>query len=434
MKKSKLVQFLSILAAICLAYGMPVTFASVSISDLDPSFGVGGKVITSFDLATTGITDIALQPDGKILAVGATSVYSDSACISDFVVTRYNNDGSLDTSFGSNGQTRVSFSDMECERGQAVALQTDGKILVAGGIALSQFALARLNQDGSLDASFNNDGKVTLTANGSFGFQGVAVQADGKILAVGTIYTGTYSMLLVRYDPDGSLDPSFGDSGMVVTDFNGMEAVGTDIVLQADGKILVAGASRGDFALARFSSDGTLDITFGNGGLVIIDGGGYGAFEALAIDADGKIVAAGDQEPDPYQSFFFVARFNTNGEVDSSFASDGQLLFSITSDGINRLSDVGIQLGKRIVLVGSTGSPSNTDFALVRLKPDGSFDPDFSGDGRLTIDFGESNDEGRTVVVQPDLGIVAGGAAGSSFALARCYGLDNKAYLPLAQR
>jgi uncharacterized delta-60 repeat protein len=229
-----------------------------------------------------------------------------------FAVARYNPDGSLDTTFGTNGKVTTDFNNRP-DNLNALALQPDGKI-VAAGISLNfanfyNFGLARYNPDGSLDASFGSGGKVTTDF---FGFDGeddeafaVAVQTDGKIIAAGTAnLRGDFG--LARYNADGSLDASFGTGGKVTTDFNGKADVGSSMTLQPDGKIIVAGIANvtapppnaqntsGDFALARYNTNGTLDSSFGNGGKVTTDfSGSLDAANAVALQPDGKIVAAG---------------------------------------------------------------------------------------------------------------------------------------------
>ena len=206
----------------------------------DTSFSSDGKVTTDLGFIAIDIgRSVALQSNGKIIVAGDSN--------GDFALVRYNTDGSLDTSFSTDGKVTTGFGLLTIDIGYSLAIQADGKILVAGTDG-TDFALARYNSDGSLDTSFSSDGKVTT----DLGFiavdigYSIAVQADGKIVVAG-VSNGDFA--LVRYNSDGSLDTSFSSDGKVTTDF-GLLTIDTiySLVVQADGKILVAGESNGDFA------------------------------------------------------------------------------------------------------------------------------------------------------------------------------------------
>ncbi|WP_187645768.1 DUF11 domain-containing protein [Streptomyces sp. TRM49041] len=297
--------------------------------DLDPTFGTGGMVTTHI---TGGVVDVAfgvaVQADGKIITVGG----SFSPHNSDFAVARYNTDGSLDTTFGTGGTVTTHFEDDGTgnpwagdDVAHGVAVQTDGKIVVVGsgapGVA-TEFGLARYNTDGSLDTAFGTGGKVTTDfSSGAVAF-GVALQTDGKIVAVGS---GLGGFGLARYNIDGSLDTAFGTGGKVTTDFDG-GATAFGMALQTDGKIVAAGLGgpndNRDFALARFNSDGSLDTAFGTGGKVTTDFDGDAAAYGVAVQADGKIIAVGGNGWD-----FALARYQGDGGapagVDVSVAKAG---------------------------------------------------------------------------------------------------------------
>jgi len=215
-------------------------------------------VTTDFGGSDYGFS-VALQPDGKIVVAGYAG--------GDFALARYNSDGALDTSFGSGGKVTTDFGGSYHPDGFSVALQPDGKIVVAG-YAGGDFALARYNSDGALDTSFGSGGKVTTDFGGSDAGYSVALQPDGKIVVAG--YAGL-DFALARYNSDGALDTSFGTGGKVTTDFSGGRDVGYSVALQPDGKIVVAGYAGVDFALARYNSDGALDTSFGSGGKVTTD-------------------------------------------------------------------------------------------------------------------------------------------------------------------
>jgi|GEM_PF-1256750 len=280
---------------------------------LDSSFG-GGKVTTDFGSNVEGFytyTDevgraVALQSDGKIVVVGETwDPYVDNGA--HFAVVRYNTAGTLDTSFGSTGKVKTSFSN-NLDGAYGVAIQSDQKIVVAGYAYndVSQnddFAVARYNTNGSLDTTFGGTGKVmtaigtvtTAIGSGSDIAHSVAIQKDGKIVVSGFAQNDSnVDFAVVRYNTDGSLDTTFGGNGKVTTDFGGLGDVVFSMVLQGDGKILVAGQSRdSDFAVVRYNTNGTLDTTFHGTGKVTTDLGGVDQANGITLQSDGKIVVTG---------------------------------------------------------------------------------------------------------------------------------------------
>ena len=229
---------------------------------------------------------VAIQSDGKIVAAGDSNF--------DFAVVRYNTDGSLDTSFGAGGKVTTALGS-SFDYGYSLALQPDGKIVVCGQIG-GDFGLVRYNTDGSLDTSFDGDGKV-ITALGPAedSGQSVAIQPDGKIVAAGRSSNGiNFDFAVVRYNPDGSLDTSFNGDGKVTTAVGPSDDHAWGVALQSDGKIVVCGETRGNFALVRYNADGSLDTSFGEDGKTTTDIGSTNDLGlAVAIQSDGKIVVAG---------------------------------------------------------------------------------------------------------------------------------------------
>jgi uncharacterized delta-60 repeat protein len=405
--------------------------ANAAPGDLDRGFGVEGKVTTEFVGGGAEATSVALQPDGKIVAAG--SVVTGSSQV--FALTRYNADGSLDSSFGTGGKTTTDFAG-DFDVASAVALQPDGKIVATGFTGVSDtdrvdFALARYNSDGTLDSSFGTGGRViTDFARGADLADAMALQPDGKIVVAGITFTPSRlgDMALARYNPNGTLDSSFGAGGEVTTDFGDHDGAFA-VALQPDGKIVAAGFTAEDFALARYTSDGTLDPAFGAGGKVTTD---FGTSDddatAVALQADGKIVAVGGRIPSTSVTRdFALARYNPDGSPDPSFGTGGK----ITTDfaGAYDLAEaVALQPDGRIVAAGLSGvfAQNLFDFALARYNPDGSPDPSFGTGGKVTTDFSSGNDAVSGVALQPDGKIVAAGLAtiGSSqdFAVARYEG------------
>ena len=341
----------------------------------------------------------------------------------------YAADGDLDTTFAGTGATTTDFG--ENDLGHDVAIQADGKIVVAGGTGFTgadRFALARYNTDGSLDTSFDGDGK--LTTDGFSEALQVAVQADGKIVAAGISFNVYQDFGLARYNPDGSLDTNFAGDGTVWTDIAGDSDYLNAMVIQPDGKIVVGGSTRDDdeqrfrFALVRYNVDGSLDTSFDGDGKVvttIVTGQNSDEITGLAIQGDGKIVAAGWTEPtDPSQGVyrFALARYASDGSLDTSFDGDG---IAITGFGGEDLAlAVALQSDGKIVVGGQHGQPTGYDFALARYNADGSLDSGFDGDGFVTTDISEDGIETvQDLLIQPDGKIVAAGEGYGDYAIVR---------------
>jgi uncharacterized delta-60 repeat protein len=416
-----------LIALLALVVGLLAPSADAfGAGELDPTFSGDGRVVTNFGTYDSA-NGIAIQSDGKVVAAGGTSTYPDSP---DFALARYNLDGSLDPTFDGDGKLVTDFGGNDS--GRKVAVQPDGKIVVVGqtsdaGASNADFALARYNPNGSLDTSFDGDGKL-VTDFSTRDFPGdVAIQADGKIVMAGSTYgsSGAYNFALARYNVDGSLDTAFDGDGKLETDFLGGWDWARAVAIQTNGKIVAAGSeSEWNFALARYNTDGSLDASFSGDGKMITDFfGNYDEAYGVVIQADGKIVAAGYTSTgtpgDEYIPFFFgLARYNSNGSLDSSFSGDGKTatgFYGSNSWG----ADVAIQTDGKIVAAGRTGS-----FALVRYLADGSLDPNFDYDGRVSTGFGDYTDAAESVALEPDGKIVAAGVTRSgpnfgNFALAR---------------
>ena len=349
-----------------------VLFCAVSVSAAG-----NGMVITDFGGNDDTGNAVAIQPDGKIVVAGS----SKNDLGNDFAVVRYNSDGSLDTTFSEDGLAVTDFGSFH-DYGNAVALQSDNKIVVAGTSKNdldTDFAVARYNIDGSLDASFDEDGRVTMDFGGnSDQSNAVAIQPDGKIVAAGTSES---DFAVARYNADGSLDTSFGVDGIVSTDIS-FDDTGRAVALQPDGKIVVAGTVNSnlydDLAVIRYNSDGSLDTTFDEDGIVTTDFGTYKSCVSgsyIAIQSDGKIVIPGTSgEPFiPPPPYFFA---------DNAF-----------------------------------------DFAVARYNNDGSLDTSFNENGKVTTDLYNSNDYGFAVSIQADGKIVMAGRIDGDFAVVR-YNVD----------
>jgi uncharacterized delta-60 repeat protein/uncharacterized repeat protein (TIGR01451 family) len=341
--------------------------------------------------------------------------------------------GDLDTTFDSDGLVTTDFAG-SIDEAFAVAIQGDGKIVAAGFVVVSDgtndFALARYNADGSLDTTFDGDGKVTTDFAGSSDQAfAVAIQGDGKIVAAGFAHvSGTNDFAVARYNAAGSLDTTFSGDGKVTTDFAGGHDLALDVALQGDGKIVAGGGAfvsgAEDFALARYNAAGSLDTTFDGDGKVTTDlAGGTDEADAVAIQGDGKIVAAGLAFVSGTFDFdFAVARYNADGSLDTTFDGDGKVTTDLAGS-IDEAFAVAIQGDGKIVVAGRAVVSGTDDFALARYNSDGSLDTTFDTDGKVTTDFASSNEQAHGVALQGDGKIVAAGYAfvsgANDFALAR---------------
>jgi uncharacterized delta-60 repeat protein len=401
---------------------------------------IGGITTTNISGRDVG-SSVAVQPDGRIVVAGSSS---GSLLEGFFSLARYNSDGSLDITFNEDGKvtTDVGVS----EFGSSVVIQPDGKIVVAGqsGYFKNDFALVRYNPDGSLDRTFNEDGKVTTNLGDNAGVQSIAIQADGKIVVAGRIGNrDNGDFALVRYNPDGSLDATLDGDGKVTTDVGANDHV-SSVVIQSDGKIVVTGSSHdgidGGFALVRYNPDGSLDTTFSEGaltpnGTVTTDFRGSVGGGSATIQPDGKILVAGtsyiESNFSDFTSSFALARYNSDGSLDATFNENGVLTTSFLSGYLNQEGgeSVAIQPDGKIVVAGYsnrdiTVGDVDIDFALARYNPDGSLDTTFNEDGKVITDLGFPA-IGKSVAIQPDGKIVVSGyttsetGASHDFALVR---------------
>jgi uncharacterized delta-60 repeat protein len=286
---------------------------------LDTGFGDGGKVSTDLGTKADHANAVAIQRDGKIVVAGSTH---DPAQGDNFVVVRYDTKGGLDTGFGDSGKVSTDFGGKD-DIAHAVVIQPDGKIVAAGtshGTATGDnIALARYTADGRLDTGFGNGGKVSADLGTKADHaNAVAIQRDGKILVAGSTYDLAQSdnFALVRYTPDGKRDNGFGQGGTVSTDFGGKADIAYGLAIMPDGTIVAAGTSHGtatgdNVALARYTADGKLDTGFGNGGKVSTDLGTKADHgDAVVVQRDGKILVAGTTADPAQGDNFLLLRYN----------------------------------------------------------------------------------------------------------------------------
>jgi len=353
-----------------------VSVASTSITltvgnsgQLDSSFSGDGVLLKDLSGTEFGY-DSLIDSNGKIVVAGL----SDASGNNDFAILRIGDDGVFDTAFDTDGVVTTDFGASGAEIAYAIAADSNDKIVVAGQSTGTYFTIARYNTSGSLDTTFDTDGLLISTdARTNSYIRDIAVDANDKIIAGGytdrnfiTNTATTENFLVVRYNTDGSLDTSFDTDGIVTTSLGGVEQLNA-LVIDTDGKIVVAGYSDAggnkDFVVARYNTDGSLDTSFDTDGIVVTDLGGIDLISDLVLDADGKIVVAGYSDAGGNNDFV-VARYNTDGSLDTSFDTDG----IVTTDwgGNDAPFSISIDSNGKIVAIGASNVNGGWDFAVAR--------------------------------------------------------------------
>jgi uncharacterized delta-60 repeat protein len=399
-----------LLAAFALAV-LAIPSAHATLGSLDPSFGTGGKVTTKLGSNNDYGNDLIRQPDGKLVVAGSSV---NGFTLGDFALARYNPNGSLDTSFNGTGKVTTAIGP-SWDSANALVRQPDGKLVAAGDTdngSNFDLALARYNPNGSLDTSFNGTGKVTtaIGSNDEHAYA-LALQPDGKLVVAGRSYNGTNDDLaLARYNPNGSLDTSFNGTGKVTTAIGSADDAAHALAVQPDGKLVAAGDTRINgqlvVALARYNPNGSLDTSFNGTGKVTTAIGGSSAAHALVLRSDGKLVIAGTGT-NGSQFLFALARYNPNGSLDTSFNGTGKVTTAIGS-----IQDVAeglvLQPDGKMAAAGYSYVGSRRVFALARYNPNGSLDTGFNGAGKVTTAIAQ-DDQAYGLALQPDGKLVAAG-------------------------
>jgi uncharacterized delta-60 repeat protein len=375
--------------------------AAAAPGDLDFTFGANGRVTASPGGGPDVARAVAVQRDGKIVIAGEDG---DGARLR-FAVARYNADGTPDQTFGRGGVVTIDLgSTAGSYAATALALYPDGRIIVAGQAANSDFGLVRHQPNGALDTSFGGDGIVTADFGGVDVGRGLALFRNGDIAVAGY---SDQNFAVARFNSDGSPDTGFDGDGKQTTSFDGRRSFGLAVAIDSAGRALVSGlASNGkdfDAALARYGANGALDSSLdGDGRLTVAYGDGFDSAHDLAIQPDGRILLGGQSS----DNGFGLARVDPSGALDPSFDGDGR---TVTSFGAGPASARGLTLTSTGAII-AAGDQNRESFAVARYNSAGSPDPSFNGDGRLTIDFG-SYDAGRAVALMPDGRIVVAGVA-----------------------
>ncbi|WP_051957633.1 T9SS type A sorting domain-containing protein [Altibacter lentus] len=410
----KLLMVLFWLGAILQGYGQQ--------GALDPTFGEDGIAYNDTPGYNWINNAMTLQNDGKIIVGGGGSG-------AQFGITRYNTDGTLDETFSDDGMASVFIANVESYV-NAVAVGPNGKIAATGrhyhlnpdGSKQTMFATARLNPDGSIDTSFGDDGVIINNLSNSHHLStSIAIQNDNKVLVGGgSQNSNNISVVtILRFTNEGNLDSSFDNDGIVKTQVGTSGSGAYDILLQPDGKILVASISNNgnniDFALLRYLPNGSLDTSFGTNGIVTTNFGANSneRVEDLALQPDGKIIAAGTTDNGTSgTNDFAVVRYLPNGNIDTNFGDNGVLIADVAGNRNDRLNAVALNSDGKIVISGMTYADEVGLYrnAMIRLLSNGQIDLAAGANGRVISDlktdwyFNDSNME-----IQSDQKIVVAG-------------------------
>ena len=375
--------------------------------DLDTTFGSGGKKTVNFG-GIDAAQAVLVQANGRVVAAGGGGPAS-SFC----VVRLRSANGTLDPTFGSGGKRVIDFG-TDDESVYGAALQPDGKLVLAGDSRL-QPAVVRLKANGTLDTSFDGDGRKLFSWGAIGRVTAVVVAPNGKILLGGFSGPEGGNIQVARLNANGAFDTTFGTAGIAAVDFGGTE-FGEAIARQADGRILVVGrSSTAGPVVARLRATGVLDPDFGGDGRVTLPGGG--GVNAVLVQPDRNIVVAGNASGSATMT---VTRLKPDGSLDTGFGSGGTTTVAFGSLA-NPLGGAARQPDGKIVIAGYT--QDGEDVAVARLTTNGSLDATFGTGGKATVDFGAAT-FGNAVALAPNGRIVVVGqkTGGDDFAVARLRG------------
>ncbi len=392
------------LTILLLTYNVKSTLAQEII---DNNFGNNGTEIPQLKAINYGFWSLSLQRDHKIIVTGWA--YTDEESPSDISLIRLLENGEWDSSFNATGL--FSIGNGTWEDAYSSAIQSDGKILIAGRYfngSSWDFIIVRFNEDGSLDSSFNNRGYFTKDFFGKDDrCFSIDIQSDGKIVACGFAEFFNWDLAVIRLNIDGAIDSTFGNNGSKIINIGSYNDVAFSIKTQHDGKIIVCGWTyifgSWDFAIVRLNSDGSLDKTFASSGIVTTDYHHlYNTAHSVTIQSNGKYIAAGyTYKPGFSDSDIMLVRYNNDGSIDRTFGIEGIVLIDnneaddfawvIKSDSYDKLLVGGIVTDK-----------GNKNLFLTRLNSNGFIDISFGNKGVFLYKFFGYDEEVRDILIQPD--------------------------------
>jgi uncharacterized delta-60 repeat protein len=398
---------------------IPGVAASGSPGDLDSTFGHGGKVRVSLGRADSALSDAVRLSNDRILAAGYAKIGSSY----DVAVARFTPNGKLDTSFGGgDGVATANFGAIDSAA--ALVVQPDGRIVTVGGVcgaSSCNVGVARFRANGTLDPTFGTGGKRKINLGASENGVDVALRSDGKIVvgANTNLGGGAFHFAVARLRPNGTLDPTFGTGGIAKP---GSDIYMSALALVSSGRIIVGGVSQtaNDFGLERLKPNGQVDTTFGTGGTTTTDfDGGYDAIDAMLIGPGGTILGAGQSEQAGNLRVYALARYLPDGGLDPSFGSGGMVKtqFGTLHASVGALA---FQQDGRILAAGfDRKTENNEQFSVARYESNGDLDTSFGQGGKVTTDITPKDDNATAVIIQSSGRIVLAGQAGTGGALAR---------------
>lgn len=396
--------------------------------DLDTTFDTDGRVVTAVGAGSDAGYAVAIQPtDGKIVVVGSSQNGTDS----DFVVLRYNTNGSLDSSFDGDGIVTTNFEEIMFSEDVAggVAIDSDGKIVVVGsaqdGFGFSDFAIARYNTDGSLDTSFDGDGRALVKMSDlSDAASSVAIDSAGRIVIAGSALNTTLfvsQLGVARLNSDGSPDTSFDSDGKATTSIGSAGDTGAAMVLDSSDRIIVAGStsdgSNLDFVVVRYTVSGSPDTSFDTDGIATTPiGSTTDRATAVGIDSNGRIVAAGYTLNASNNYDVGIVRYAADGSLDTTFDTDGKVSQDLSDQDDDFGRGLAIQADNKLVVVGEAEVNNSfiSDWVVAKFNSDGSLDTGFGVDGLVVTDFGPNADIANAATLQSDNKIVVAGSTAMS--------------------
>ena len=382
---------------------------------------------------------MAVQKDGKILVASRTWNW-------EFNTVRYNSNGSIDETFGTNGFAITSFENLSAITG-AIGIRSDGKIVVAGEVyepyGHTQFAIAQYNADGSADLSFGNAGK-TITEPGAdhCNIYSLKILPDGKVIVAGDVETTLpyrHDIAAVQYNSDGSLDTGFGSNGIVTSDLGNTTDVGRSVAFQSDGKIILSGTRQGetwdttDFAAVRYNQNGSIDSSFGTNGVVIIDFDNHiDDCGSVFVLADNSILLGGSTyDLSTNISKLAIVRLKSNGEADSSFGTNGKTTESKADISFTTFSEAnGLAVDKngKIIICAEAYNLVDSRYAVARFNEDGTADNSFGDNGIFVSSVSKDEAVPGGLCVQSDNKILVTGHVNYDILTIR---LNNDIVLPI---
>jgi len=382
---------------------------------LDSTFGISGKITSNY-FSTQMIFDTATQPDGKIVAVGAATVGSSNN--NTFYAVRFNANGAIDTTFGSNGYFNLDMSGLGYNNfARTVELQPDGKIILGGAVAQFingdnyYFGVLRLNANGTIDNTFGNQGKSIFSMSSSSStsnqIKDIALQADGKIIVAGTYYNSpSTDFAVARLNTDGSLDSDFSNDGKVLIGFTYNSTVNYDeahrIKILSDSRILIGGeTSFNDSAWCMLQPDGSLDSSFGTGGKKTFATDNNFDFGTVYFLPDNSVLLGGYYSGNSDDAALY--KISLDGTLDTTFGNSGKAIVDVdnsSSDG--GIVDLDIDNTGKIYAVGKTLTGGTSYFYLLNFNSNGTLNTNFSYDGKVLVNFGANSNYGNSVSVQPN--------------------------------